>query len=261
VARNSSFCRAAARSACSDCSSSVQPHAQQGQQLLRFDGLGDVVGGAGLEALLAVALHRLGGQGDDREVGEARVLADLAGGLVAVHLGHHDVHQDDVDVRVLAEGLDALAAVLGVDDRHAVPLEHTRDGENVANVVVDDQHALAAEHRVGVVDLAQHLLLGRGQVGLHAVEEQGRLVEQVLHGAHALDDDGVGDALQAGLLLGRQVLAGVDDDRDLAQALVALDHVDQVEPIMSGRPRSTTMQSKWRSRSTRSAPRRCRPRW
>ena len=44
------------------------------QQLLGVDRLGDVVGGAGLEAFLAVALHGLGRERDDRQPAEARVL-------------------------------------------------------------------------------------------------------------------------------------------------------------------------------------------
>src|SRR5689334_22771507 len=49
-------------------SSPVQPDPQQREQLLGVDRLRDVVGGARLDALLAVALHRLGGDGDDRQV-------------------------------------------------------------------------------------------------------------------------------------------------------------------------------------------------
>src|SRR5207249_924944 len=45
-----------------------QPPAHEGQELAAVDRLGDVVGRAGCEALLAVALHRLGCQRDDREL-------------------------------------------------------------------------------------------------------------------------------------------------------------------------------------------------
>src|SRR4051812_30307883 len=58
-----------------------EPDAQQRQQLLGVDRLGDVVRGAGVDALLAVALHRLGGQRDDRQRAEASVAADGAHGV------------------------------------------------------------------------------------------------------------------------------------------------------------------------------------
>ena len=42
--------------------SAVQPHADGEKQLLGVDGFGQIVGGAGLQAFLAVALHRFRGQ-------------------------------------------------------------------------------------------------------------------------------------------------------------------------------------------------------
>src|SRR5512145_1764228 len=45
----------------------VQPHPDQRQQLLGVDWLRDVVRSAGLQALLAIALHRLRRERDDRQ--------------------------------------------------------------------------------------------------------------------------------------------------------------------------------------------------
>src|SRR5579871_53919 len=53
--------------------SAMQPHPDRKQQLFGVDGLGEIIGCAGLEAFLPVALHCLGGQRDDREPPEARV--------------------------------------------------------------------------------------------------------------------------------------------------------------------------------------------
>src|SRR5437773_452043 len=64
----------------------MQPASQHREQVLAIDGLGEVIPGPGLDALLAVALHRLRGHGDDRQVAAARQLADLLHGGDAVHL-------------------------------------------------------------------------------------------------------------------------------------------------------------------------------
>src|SRR5687768_8625014 len=45
---------------------SIKPDAQQRQQLVGVHRLGDVVGGAGLQTLLTIALHGLGGQRENR---------------------------------------------------------------------------------------------------------------------------------------------------------------------------------------------------
>src|SRR5438477_805526 len=89
-------------------SSPVQPAAQHGEQMQAVHRLRQVVPGARGDALLAVALHRLRGHRDDRQVGAAVELADLADGGDAVHLRHHDVHQDDVDVGIVLHDVDRL---------------------------------------------------------------------------------------------------------------------------------------------------------
>ena len=94
----------------------LQPGPQGREQLLRVDRLRQVVPRARLEAALAVALHRLRGHRDDRQVLAAGELADLAHGLQAVHLRHHDVHQHDVDVGLALHDLDRVAAVVGGED-------------------------------------------------------------------------------------------------------------------------------------------------
>src|SRR5436190_18835358 len=71
--------------------STEEPDPHQRQQLIGVHRLGDVVAGAGVEALLPVSLHRLRGEREDRQRAQARLAADLAHRLVAVHVRHHDV--------------------------------------------------------------------------------------------------------------------------------------------------------------------------
>ena len=61
------------------------------------------------------------------------------------------------------------------------------------------------------------LLLGR-QVGDHAVQEERGLVEQPLGRLDALDHDAARERVQPRVLLGRELLAGEDDDRQVAAA-------------------------------------------
>src|SRR5882724_1828582 len=72
--------------------SPMQPSTKDRQHMHAVDRLGQVVPGAGRNALLAVALHRLRGHRDDRQVGAALQFPDLLDGGDAVHLRHHDVH-------------------------------------------------------------------------------------------------------------------------------------------------------------------------
>src|SRR5262249_7059257 len=119
--------------------SAVQPGPQHGEHLLGVHRLREVVPGAGLDALLPVALHGLGRHGDDRQVPQPRHLADFAHGLHAVHLRHHNVHEHDVDTLLHLQQLDGVAAVVRRDDGHVVLLEHRGQREDVAHVVVHDE--------------------------------------------------------------------------------------------------------------------------
>ena len=44
-----------------------EPNAQEREQFVRIDGLGDVIGSAGFETFFAIALHRLGRERKDRQ--------------------------------------------------------------------------------------------------------------------------------------------------------------------------------------------------
>jgi hypothetical protein len=121
-----------------------QPALHAGQQLVGVDGLGDVIAGSGGQALVPVALHGPGGDGDDRQVSELRHLADRGGGGVAIHLGHHHVHQHEIDVIAGLQDLDTLMPARRVDHGEPVELQDAGDRERVPQVVIDDEHPPAA---------------------------------------------------------------------------------------------------------------------
>ena len=82
----------------------------------------------------------------------------------AVHLGHHHVHQHEVDAtalpaRELFERLQGLPAVAGDLDDGAARLEDAGQGEDVAHVVLDHEDAPALERGVAAARLREHLLL------------------------------------------------------------------------------------------------------
>src|SRR6516164_2865131 len=132
----------------------MQPQADQRQQLVRVDGFGHVIGGAGLEALLTVALHRLGRERDDRQQAELVVAADAPHGLVAIHLRHHDVHQHQRQIVRALDEVDGFLPVGSSDHLHVVTLEQTVEREDVADVVIDHQHLAPAQ---GLIALVQRL--------------------------------------------------------------------------------------------------------
>ena len=76
---------------------------------------------------------------------------DAADRFVTVHLRHHDVHQDDVDVGVVAEHLDRFGTAFGREHVHLVFFERRAQREDVAGVVVDDED-LPADERGRAVD-------------------------------------------------------------------------------------------------------------
>ena len=101
---------------------------------------------------------------------------------------------------VSLEHVDAVAPVLGVEHVHLVTLQHARQREDVADVVVDDQRLAAGQRRIELVQLLEHPpLLGR-QVAFDAMQEQRGFVEQAVGRLDVLDDDGLGEPAQLGFL-------------------------------------------------------------
>ncbi len=50
----------------------MEPGSEDGKHLIGIDGFGEVIPGAGLDALFAVAFHGFGRDGHDRQVFEVR---------------------------------------------------------------------------------------------------------------------------------------------------------------------------------------------
>src|SRR3954465_6338024 len=94
-------------------------------------------------------------------------LTDGPSGVEPIELRHHDVHQNDVDIRRVMEDLNRIPSGLRREYMHIIPLQHARKSENVADIVVHDQHALAIEHRVVFMKLLQDfaLLVGESRDG------------------------------------------------------------------------------------------------
>ncbi len=73
--------------------------AEQLGQCAEIQRLGEVIIHPGLQALVPVAGHGMGGQGNDGEVVTLYIasrIANLTGGLEAVHAGHLNIHEDQI---------------------------------------------------------------------------------------------------------------------------------------------------------------------
>ena len=114
--------------------------------------LGHVVRWPRPRGSLPVAVHRLRGHRDDRQVGVLgpRRIAAIASlpsmpGIIT------SISTASIVRRPLERGQRGVA-VVGVADLHAVQLQRAGQREDVADVVVDDQHPPARQRLVGVAD-------------------------------------------------------------------------------------------------------------
>ena len=100
---------------------------------------------------------------------------------------------------------------------HAAPLQHARQGEDVAGVVIDQQHGATDEILVGAVEPLEHALLLDGQVGDDAMQEQRGFVEQALRRFDPFHHDAARHGVQLGVFLRRQFAAGEHDHRHVGE--------------------------------------------
>ena len=138
-------------------------------QLLHIEGLGEEGIGTALQTLQAVADVGLGGKHDDGYMRQIEVGLDHAEHGEAVHLGHHDVADDEVVGHVVLLGreqlLQALAAV--VADAELIVVRQL-GGDIAADllVVVDDEHATHTARRAQQIGGGRSGDILLGDVGL-----------------------------------------------------------------------------------------------
>ena len=140
-----------------------QPTVELVGQLRQFDRLDQEVVHAGGEARLGLSLQRIRGAGDDRHArapGLGFQLADAARQLVAVHVGHVAVGDDQAEAARLPhlQGLDAVVGGLGgvAQGSHLAQQQHAVDG-----VVVHQQHQRAV--RLGLRGVGRDAAHGDGR--------------------------------------------------------------------------------------------------
>src|SRR5206468_12205870 len=114
--------------------SPIQPNTQQRKQLVCVHWFCDVIRRPGLEAFLPVSFHCFGREGKDGKCTQLQILADLAYGFVAVHFRHHDVHEDDAQIRRGFDDLDRLAAIGCGQDLHVLVFKQRGERKNVAHI-------------------------------------------------------------------------------------------------------------------------------
>ena len=141
----------------------------------------------------------------------------------------------EIDVGVVLQRLDAGAAVVGVDHLDAVRLEDAGHGEDVAHVIVDDQDLLTRRRSLRPCGVSLIIAFDRsGSRSSIAMQEERGVLEQPLRRVDAaLEDDRLRVLLQPLLLVVGQLLAGVDDDRQVAIARLRLDLLDQAHAVVA----------------------------
>ena len=149
--------------------------------------------------------------------------------LVSIHIGHHDVHQDYVQVPIVLDHLDGVLTAGGAYHVHVLVFEQGCEREDVAGVVIDHQHFAAAQNFHRAMQPFQHGLLLRRQIGDDPVEEQRSLVQQPFRRTHILQNDALGHRLELCLFGGGQVPTSEDDHRHGRQRRLSVHPLQQLE--------------------------------
>ena len=132
--------------------------------------------------------------------------------------------------------IDGLAPGGGGQDPHAPPLQHARQRENIAGIVVDQKRRATDQILVRRSETFEHPLLFDRQIGNNAVQEQRSFVEQPLGQFHALDHDAARHGVQLGVFLRGQFAAGEHHDRDVREARVGPQLLQHLESGHVGQP-------------------------
>src|SRR6267154_34046 len=121
-------------------------------EFLSPDGLGKIPVHAGIEASFVIALHRVGGQGDNRLVFAVRLLSftNREGCLNSVYLRHLYIHENQI-VALVFECIERLAPILGHYDAVSPLLEQPRCQQSINWIVFHQQNAQSTQGIAGVL--------------------------------------------------------------------------------------------------------------
>ena len=197
------------------------PTREGGGETLALQRLGEVVVHPGGETPLAIAGHRVGGEGDDRRPPvRPRLLlqpANLRGRRVAVHLWHLAVHQDRVDPPLFPRR-HRPNAVRHRDDLVTQPFQRLHRHHLVHHVVLGQKDAQAPGGGPGRRRHNRRQRCG-GQIAEqnlhHRVEE--------LRSPHRLEEHGGEAGRTEGLLLATPIHRGKEDPAGGGQKGIGLD--------------------------------------
>ena len=112
-----------------------------GDEVVGFDGFGEIVVGAEVHAGADVALLAPAGEKDERKVGGRGFLSQRFQYAMAVHLGHGDVAHHEIGLFAAGE-VDALAAVSRFEDGEAFGDQEIGKLAAQFRFVVDDENSL-----------------------------------------------------------------------------------------------------------------------
>jgi hypothetical protein len=116
----------------------LDEHPHLGAQHLRHHRRGNVVDGTERVAALGLDLVDVGGDEDDRRLGRLAVLADQAGGLQPVDVGHVDIQQDHRELH-LQDVAQRLLPGPGTDDVLVQLVEDGAEDDMLLGQVVHHQ--------------------------------------------------------------------------------------------------------------------------
>ncbi len=110
-----------------------------GEEFGLFDGLGEVIMAADLESADLVLHFKFGGEEKDGDVAGVLVGLEAAADFEAVHLGHHDVQNDDID-GLFGEEFEGGAAGVGGQTIEARVLKADLEEAQGLGLVVNGQN-------------------------------------------------------------------------------------------------------------------------
>src|SRR6185312_7999494 len=98
------------------------------------------------------------GQRNNWQTPELRISPYHLHRLISVHLGHHDVHQNNTKIGRRIDRSNGLTSSSGGQYHHSTALQNTAERKDVSNVVIDDQDLASDQRFIGPVQAIQHLL-------------------------------------------------------------------------------------------------------
>ena len=155
--------------------------------------------------------------------------------FIPVHLGQHDIHQYQINIRILIQTFEGFFPILSYQYLHPLFLKSTGDRKHIAHVIIHQQYFFIFKYQFFIVDHPEYLSFFFRKIRFNTMQEQSGLIKEPFRGVLPFNNDAFRMLIENCLFLPGKVPAGINDNRRVKGIIIVSDPGEEFLPRHIGK--------------------------